>query len=536
MVPRKSVIRTLFLIKLTFLNNGCGDASSSANLAARFPGAVSSALPGAEIISQEAFNRYLQSGQLAPYKANTPRSTRQNGSGPLLGNRQEFESAGRLGGDILLVSDYMANHRGSQEFKKSFTDPAGIIEIVDENGQTKNFQVADNSYRIISVASSIRRGQGKESLESDQSQNVSKSGPPGVLSLPRMRHPLVKRGLASTNESLETPSFLSTTSASSVPSIRCLASELGHGISSDEGSVTGDIKPPYRAYSDGLISNFDWPLKTLASCVKHQGIRGSCTAFSVIGAIEILIGQKYNLVINLSEQALYFRGKGFLDSYSPDSDGFSAQLYLEEFERNGSYRVSYEKDWNYNLSSERKSQSDFTKSCSADYKEFCSNSPGQGRLYCTNPTADPIQCGYLSQIKSLTVGAKVVDFDSFLDMSNAASSLQKAIGYLKDGIPVVLEATLTRGFYAPYHGYVPEPTANDKTVGGHSMLVVGYISESNLQTSLPSRVVTGNGGFFIVKNSWGPGIGDAGYFYVSFKYLEKYAYSLFAILNVSLAQ
>ncbi|MEO5970453.1 MAG: C1 family peptidase, partial [Bdellovibrionia bacterium] len=209
---------------------------------------------------------------------------------------------------------------------------------------------------------------------------------------------------------------------------------------------------------------------------------------------------------------------------------------LADFEKNGSYRVNYEKAWNYNLSPGRKSGTDFTDSCGSDYKEFCSNSAGQGRLYCTQPVTDPIQCGYLSQILPAVVGARVGKFHSFLDLANASASLQKAIDYLKQGIPVVVETTLTKVFYAPYHGYVAEPSPNDRTVGGHSTLAVGYISEAELQDSLPARAVAGNGGFFIIKNSWGPSIGDAGYFYVSFKYLEKYVYSLFAIQDVNLVQ
>ena len=516
MGSEKSIIRTLILTQLIFLGSGCGDASNSASLAAKFPGYVPTVLPGAEIISQEVFNDYLRSGRLAPYKSNVSQAARRNGSSLKLASEQEFVAAASLGDDMILVRDYVASHRGSQRLKNPFSDPEAVIEVVDVTGGIKRFQLSDNSYRIVSVANAIRRQQSPEIIKQDSAKNVSQN-------LHRLwQKSLLKRGLAS--------------DLTPLPSIRCPDSEVGHGTSSDEGSVNGGLKPVYRVFSDGLISNFDWPLKNTISCIKNQGIRGSCTAFSIIGAMEILISQKYNLAANLSEQALYFKGKGFLDFYNPGSDGFSAQLYLEDFEKNENYRVVYEKGWNYNLSSGRKSESDFTNSCGSDYKEFCSNSPGQGRLYCTRPTTGPIQCGYLSQLESTAVGARIAAFNLFLDLGNPAESLRKAIDYLKQGIPIVVETTLTKTFYAPYHGYVSEPSANDRTVGGHSALAVGYISEAELLETLPARAVTGNGGFFIIKNSWAPSIGDAGYFYVSFNYLVKYAYSLFAIQDVNFAQ
>src|ERR1035437_4429466 len=54
-------------------------------------------------------------------------------------------------------------------------------------------------------------------------------------------------------------------------------------------------------------------------------------------------------------------------------------------------------------------------------------------------------------------------------------------------------------------GNVPNTdTANESMVGGHSMLIVGYLRKTRL---------------FIVRNSRGPSWGDAGYCYIPMKYL-----------------
>ncbi|MEO5968605.1 MAG: C1 family peptidase, partial [Bdellovibrionia bacterium] len=312
-----SVTLPLILTQLVFFGSGCGDASKWANIAAKFPGAVPSVLPGAEIISQETFNNYLQSGRLAPFKANVPQGSK---SGLSLGveGRQEFLAATNLGEDIMLVEDYEKTSRGTRPLKKSFTDPESVIEIEDSNGQLKRFQLSDNSYRIISVANTIRRQQFHQEVP-EEPLSFSQKSLKKYLAQKSSRKTSTKRALASISDGA---------TLSPLPSIRCPSSEVGHGINLDDGIAIGGVKPPYRTYSDGLVSNFDWPLKNIASCIKDQGIRGTCTAFSVIGAMEALITQKYSLNANLSEQAFYFRGKGFLDPYSPGLDGFSAQLYL----------------------------------------------------------------------------------------------------------------------------------------------------------------------------------------------------------------
>jgi hypothetical protein len=88
-----------------------------------------------------------------------------------------------------------------------------------------------------------------------------------------------------------------------------------------------------------------------------------------------------------------------------------------------------------------------------------------------------------------------------------AASFDAVTGELDAGRPVVL--TLRVVAAAWYHaGDIVDAEANLKTPGNHAVLAVGTLDA-------PERL--------IVKNSWGPGWGDAGYGYVTRRYHACYA-------------
>jgi hypothetical protein len=53
---------------------------------------------------------------------------------------------------------------------------------------------------------------------------------------------------------------------------------------------------------------------------------------------------------------------------------------------------------------------------------------------------------------------------------------------------------------------------------GHAMLIVGYDNASN---------------YFIVKNSWGTGVGHEGYYYLTYEYVQTYAKYGYVVTNVA---
>jgi C1A family cysteine protease len=61
-----------------------------------------------------------------------------------------------------------------------------------------------------------------------------------------------------------------------------------------------------------------------------------------------------------------------------------------------------------------------------------------------------------------------------------------------------------------------DPATNQplEPIGGHAMLIVGYNRTGSASIG---------GGYFIIKNSWGTGIGEAGYVKLSYDYIRTYA-------------
>jgi C1A family cysteine protease len=80
-------------------------------------------------------------------------------------------------------------------------------------------------------------------------------------------------------------------------------------------------------------------------------------------------------------------------------------------------------------------------------------------------------------------------------------------GCLADGFPFVFGFTVYDSLYDASgnpKSVLPLPSGADGVLGGHAVLAVGYDDEKQL---------------FTVRNSWGPGVQDHGYFYIPYAYL-----------------
>jgi C1A family cysteine protease len=90
------------------------------------------------------------------------------------------------------------------------------------------------------------------------------------------------------------------------------------------------------------------------------------------------------------------------------------------------------------------------------------------------------------------------------NINNDLTSMKNA---LSSGIPFVVGIAVYSSFETvsvAKTGVVPMPTRNDRLLGGHCVLVCGYIETRKL---------------FICRNSWGSQWGDRGYFYLPYLYL-----------------
>ena len=82
-------------------------------------------------------------------------------------------------------------------------------------------------------------------------------------------------------------------------------------------------------------------------------------------------------------------------------------------------------------------------------------------------------------------------------------------GILAQGSPVIIGFTVYESFEGnaiAKNGIMPMPKTSEKVLGGHAVLVVGY------------KLINGQP-YWIVRNSWGTGWGDGGYFYMPEAYL-----------------
>ncbi len=287
----------------------------------------------------------------------------------------------------------------------------------------------------------------------------------------------------------------------------------------------------------GLAGQLWFPLKNFVSPVKWQGGRGTCWAFAAIGAIESRERVQNDNPVNLSEQFFVNKVKGDWD-HEDKKDGYQSEKALKEAADHNQALLE-ETGWTYNQSPNRSSTTNYANSCDG-YSGDCSLSSHQSRRVCAKRTFGN-NCGYVTySFAGPGVGASRVTY--LWRSGEDRFDLNRYRLLLSQGHVLLASFPVYRGFERPTNGFV---TPYDKTHftyddkgnitgdspganGSHAVQIVGFISNDQLAST---TVAPGDGGgYFIIKNSWGCGFGDAGYAYASAQYVDT-RFTRLSVLN-----
>jgi hypothetical protein len=280
-----------------------------------------------------------------------------------------------------------------------------------------------------------------------------------------------------------------------------------------------------------------WGLKFHATCVRDQGRRGTCWAFSTNAAVELWVAKKYARWINLSEQHLVYMTKHiWYPSFYGDNGGPPFEAILET-----GYTHPFESQWDYNPSRSRTANDTtmrYTNSClgyGGAESAFCSDTNHQGQLVCFEILGFRF-CAAVGPTIGPTSGFRHTHANWFWDPSNPSGSFATMVwGLAIFRKPVLIAFGVTPSFDGPdANGYVtyrgphcavtmdgtctPTPGCECDR-GGHIVLATGLVDNSQLPAGAPAGA---GGGYVVVKNSWGDCYGDAGYVYLPYDWVKAY--------------
>lgn len=202
--------------------------------------------------------------------------------------------------------------------------------------------------------------------------------------------------------------------------------------------------------------------------VENQGALGSCTANSLAGALEFLELKDGKPFVDISRLFVYYNER-VLEG-DPDQDG-GAQL-RDGVKVLNQFGACSEEVWPYDVD-----------------------------VFTRKPS---------NEAYSDALSRKITSYHRLI-------TLDDMLTCLAEGFPFVFGFTVYDKFESPEvakTGIVNMPEDDEKCLGGHAVMAVGY--------NLTSRR-------FIIRNSWGSDWGQKGYFTISFDYLQTMAEDFWTI-------
>jgi len=199
-------------------------------------------------------------------------------------------------------------------------------------------------------------------------------------------------------------------------------------------------------------------LRPGCSTIEDQGALGSCTANALAGALEFLEQKDGYQVVDLSRLFIYYNERLIENTVNSDS-GAMLRDGIKSLAKQG---VCTERKWPYIISRFMK------RPATSCYRE--------------------------AEEHQITSYQRILTLDEML-------------ACLAEGFPFVFGFTVYESFESTHvrkTGHVELPKTGERVLGGHAVLAVGYRMDEKR---------------FTVRNSWGNGWGQKGYFTMPFDYL-----------------
>ncbi len=250
------------------------------------------------------------------------------------------------------------------------------------------------------------------------------------------------------------------------------------------------LSPTGLVRADITTMPFSVDLRKWCSKIENQGQIGSCTANAGAGVVEYFENRAFGKYLDASRLFLYKVTRNFA-KISGDSGAFlrntMGALVL--------FGVPPEEYWPYTDKTP-----DFDREPTAFCYSFASNYKGIRYFRHDDPSLTKEQV--LESVK----------------MSLAA------------GIPSMFGFTVFSSInQAGTTGRIPFPCTNDRILGGHAVIAVGYNDSMIIKNSTCG---TSTQGALLIRNSWGETWGDKGYGWLPYDYIRnEIALDFWSLLN-----